>query len=337
MDYFNKEEFQQLKNLPRSVSKKRATMDRIRTSSIKPPRNYPVRYVITSIAVILLATILIIPEFLSLPEQANEPPEVTPNAPTIEPDENENVTSILNTLEIGMSEDEVKQVLGKYNLTGEWKGPSDNGVIGRYEIKKNGEYIYEIEGESTRYYLEFEAMNEGKIGMLLFILWDEQHSVKQYSAIYKDWTDEKIYDVRVSSNGTLAKQPIYPTENIDPENIMIDIELVKTQIKLGMTMEEVKNLLGHHYKTIVDVYTGRFTWDYNFGTEPNKDEYGIDYPQGFEEMLQGNFHAEVSILWDINNLVSSLYVMYKNENENKIYEYVLFADGQSKDEPLYPF
>ena len=71
MDYFNKEEFQQLKNLPRSASKKSATMDRIRTSSSKSPRNYPVKYVITSIAVILLATLLISPEFFSPTEQAN--------------------------------------------------------------------------------------------------------------------------------------------------------------------------------------------------------------------------------------------------------------------------
>lgn len=73
MDYFNKEEFQQLKNLPRSARKKRATMDRIRTSSSKPPRNYPMKYVVTSIAVLLLAILLIASEVFSPTEQqANE-------------------------------------------------------------------------------------------------------------------------------------------------------------------------------------------------------------------------------------------------------------------------
>lgn len=72
MDYFNKEEFQKLKKSPRSASKKRATMDRIRTSSTKPPRNYPVKYIITSIAVILLAAFLISSEFFSPTKQANE-------------------------------------------------------------------------------------------------------------------------------------------------------------------------------------------------------------------------------------------------------------------------
>jgi hypothetical protein len=180
-------------------------------------------------------------------------------------------------------------------------------------------------------------MNKGTIEMLLFILWDNQHTVKHYSAIYKDWTEEKIYDVRISSNGTLLKHPIYPTENIDPENIMIDIELLKTQIKIGMTMEDVKNLLGNHYKTTVDVDSGKLIWNYNFGKEPDKDKDDfIDYDE-FEKMLQGEFQAEIGILWDVNNSVSSLYGIYKNDNENKIYEYRVFPDGQSKDNPIYPF
>ena len=73
MDYFNKEEFQQLKNLPRSAQQKSETMDRIRNSSGgKQTRNYPVKYVFTSIAVLLLAILLIASEFFSPTEQANE-------------------------------------------------------------------------------------------------------------------------------------------------------------------------------------------------------------------------------------------------------------------------
>jgi len=73
MDYFNKEEFQQLKTLPRSATKKKETMDRIRnSSSSKQTRNYPVKYVVTSIVVILLAIILITSEFFSPTQQANE-------------------------------------------------------------------------------------------------------------------------------------------------------------------------------------------------------------------------------------------------------------------------
>ncbi len=73
MDYFNKEEFQQLKNLPRSANQKRETMERIRNSSSgKQMRNYPVKYVFTSIAVILLAVVLVTSEVFSPTEQANE-------------------------------------------------------------------------------------------------------------------------------------------------------------------------------------------------------------------------------------------------------------------------
>ena len=56
----------------------------------------------------------------------------------------------------------------------------------------------------------------------------------------------------------------------------------------------------------------------------------------FEEIIR-TFQAQFSITWDINNLVSNLYGIYKNASDNKIYEYGLFQDGQSKDNPIYPF
>ena len=74
MDYFNKEEFEQLKNLPRAANQKRETMDRIRKSrSGKQTRNYPIKYVGLSIVVILLTILLTVSEVFSPTEQqANE-------------------------------------------------------------------------------------------------------------------------------------------------------------------------------------------------------------------------------------------------------------------------
>ncbi len=72
MDYFNKEKFQQLKNLPRSANKKRETMNRIRNSSSGKQTQNTGEIIFTYIAVILLATLLISPEFFSPTEQANE-------------------------------------------------------------------------------------------------------------------------------------------------------------------------------------------------------------------------------------------------------------------------
>ena len=55
MDYFNKEEYKQLKNLPRSESQKKITLNRIRNNN-KPIKNYPLKYIITSAVALLLAS-----------------------------------------------------------------------------------------------------------------------------------------------------------------------------------------------------------------------------------------------------------------------------------------
>ena len=359
MDYFNKEEFQQLKNLPRSANQKSETMDRIRTSSSNPPRNYPMKYVVTSIAAVVLAIILIGPELFSSNQQANEPNELTeptdptpnipiepeeptdatPNTPTA-PDENTEddvTTSILNTLEIGMSEAEVQQVLGEYYVTGEATTIYVDGKeIWRYEIEKKDEYKYEVGGDVRKYFLELESMHKGNINMLLFITWDKQRFVKQYNVIYNDMTDSKIYDIRVLQDGTIQKQPIYPIKDVNTENMMIDLDILKTQIKIGMNMKDVEKLLGSHYKTIVDVERGTLIWEYNFGKDPESYNNGLIEIDTFEEMIKGTFQAQFSITWDENNLVSNFYGIYKNANDNKIYEYGLFPDGQSKDNPIYP-
>ena len=361
MDYFNKEDFQQLKNLPRSASKKSATMDRIRISSSKPPRNYPVKYVVTSIAAIVLAIILIGTELYSSNQQANEPNELTeptdstPNIP-IEPEEPTDATpnnptqpdeltedavttsTILNAIKIGMSEAEVQQVLGEYYVTGEATTIYVDGKeIWRYEIEKKDEYKYEVGGDDRKYHLELESMHKGNIKMLVFITWDEKRFVKQYNVIYNDMTDSKIYDIRVLQDGTILKQPIYPTKEVNTENMMIDLDILKTQIKIGMNMKDVEKLLGSHYKTIVDAERGTLIWEYNFGKDPDSYNNGFIGIDVFEEMIKGTFQAQFSITWDENNLVTNLYGIYKNTNNNKIYEYGLFQDGQSKDNPIYPF
>ena len=346
MDYFNKEEFQQLKNLPRSAQQKSETMDRIRSSSSKQPQNYPMKYVFTSFAVILLAVILIVPELFSTKQQAIEPTEVTPNVPSnIEPNEEDNpddgITSdsILNALEIGMSEEEVKQILGNYYSKGETTISYENGEsIRRYEIEKVDEYKYEVEGEVSKNYLEFEAMNNENIKMVVLIHWDTKNLVKQYSAIYKDVTDSKIYHNRVLQNGTLLKEPIYPPQNVNTENILIDIELLKTEIKNGMTMEEVKNILGNHYITTVNVDDSTLSWNYDYGKKPDfefMDKLGFVDSKAFEEMIKGKIQAHIGIKWDKSNLVSSFYGVYMKENENRVYLYQVFSNGQFEDGILY--
>ena len=329
MDYFNKEEYKQLKNLPRSESQKKITLNRIRNNN-KPIKNYPLKYIITSAVALLLVFSLIGLELFNSKQQANEPFGETVNSSSTIATQ-DLMSKIFNSIDIGVTKDEIKQILGNLNYAGSIRGiEKDDVPIWRYEFKKNEDYIV---GGIT---LELEEMDKGTIDALLFIFWDEQHNkVKQFSAIYKDETDGHIYDIRTLQDNTVLKQSIYPTENVNTDNITIDLEVVKTQLKVGMTMNEVIKILGTHFKTGVDAFNGTIIWNYNYGESPDKNKDGLIEVEEFEEILKGKFHAQFSIQWDENNLFSSIYGIYINEKENRLYEYGLFTDGQIKDNAIY--
>ena len=328
MEYFNKEEYKQLKNLPRSESQKKITLNRIRNNN-KQIKNYPLKYIITSAVALLLVFSLIGLELFNSKQQANEPFGETVNSSSTIATQ-DLMSKIFNSIDIGMTKDEIKQILGNLTYAGSITGiEKDDVPIWRYELKKNGDYIV---GGTT---LELEEMDKGKIDALLFIFWDEQYNkVEQFSAIYKDGTDGHIYDIRKLQDNTVLKQSIYPTENVNTDNITIDLEVVKTQLKFGMTMDEVIKILGTHFKTGVDAFNGTIIWNYNYGESPDKNKDGLIEVEEFEEILKGKFQAQFSIQWDENNLFSSIYGIYVNEKENRLYEYGLFTDGQTKDSPI---
>ena len=329
MEYFNKEEYKQLKNLPRSESQKKITLNRIRNNN-KQIKNYPLKYIITSAVALLLVFSLIGLELFNSKQQANEPFGETVNSSSTIATQ-DLMSKIFNSIDIGVTKDEIKQILGNLNYAGSIRGiEKDDVPIWRYEFKKNEDYIV---GGIT---LELEEMDKGKIDALLFIFWDEQHNkVEQFSAIYKDGTDGHIYDIRKLQDNTVLKQSIYPTENVNTDNITIDLEVVKTQLKVGMTMDEVIKILGTHFKTGVYEYNGTLLWNYTYGESPDKNKDGLIEVEEFEEILKGKFQAQFSIQWDENNLFSSIYGIYINEKENRLYEYGLFTDGQIKDNAIY--
>ena len=326
MEYFNKEDFKQLQNLPRSEAQKQSTMNRIRNNN-KQPRTYPIKYILTSVAVVLLAIILIVPELLQSKQQTNEPVEEIPNEiPKIDSDEI--ISTILNSLDIGLSEEEVTQIFEEYLTDGSVTTFFSENIypVWHYRIQGNKEYIL---GES---YIDIAEFDEAEIDMLLFIYWDEQRKVEHYSAIYKDGTDGQFYDIRKLKDHTVIKHPI-STKDVNTDNLFVDLNVVKTQLEIGMTMDEVIKQLGDHFEVGVDAYNGTLAWTYNFGEEPDKSNDGFLEDYEFEEMLKGKFQAQFHVYWDQNNLFRSIYGIYLNKEENRIYEFG-FTEEASKDQPI---
>ena len=65
------------------------------------------------------------------------------------------------------------------------------------------------------------------------------------------------------------------------------------------------------------------------------DKLGFVDSKAFEEMIKGKIQAHIGIKWDKSNLVSSFYGVYMKENENRVYLYQVFSNGQFEDGILY--
>ena len=145
MDSFKKEEFKQLNTIPRSPKQKIQTMERIRDSRIKNlNRNPSWKYALTTIAVILLAAVLFVPEFLSSSKQANEVSQL--KAQIIEKEKElsmleENITA--KTMELNAATESLEMVRWSAIARQDEHNQSFNSLQEIYKIHSN----YEIQDD----------------------------------------------------------------------------------------------------------------------------------------------------------------------------------------------
>ncbi|HWL23706.1 MAG TPA: hypothetical protein VNR38_08145 [Ureibacillus sp.] len=317
MDEFNrKQDFQELRKLTRSAFQKNATFERIRNGTMKS-RN-PFNYIFSSVMAILLAVLIFVPSLFSLVEQNKHSNDVK-----------EDLEHFKSNIEIGLTMDEVKEILGEHYTESYFQDIQ----VWKYEIGKTEEYQF---NDGFLSYIDFEEMKKGKIGIVMFVFWDENNLVKQYSTLYLNEKDTKIYDFKVLSNGTVFEEPIYPTKNTnETQNVNVDIGLFKSKMKIGITMEQVEAILGESYSIKIPSDTGIPSWIYEL--EKSKgyqfiNEFGL---ADLEGMKQGKIKAHLSVVWDENNLVKEYSALYLNEHDNRIYEFRVFPNGQSKDNPIF--
>ncbi|WP_117149356.1 hypothetical protein [Paraliobacillus zengyii] len=117
----------------------------------------------------------------------------------------------------------------------------------------------------------------------------------------------------------------------------IDIDFIKKEIKIGMTEQEIKELIGEPSKKGTDAMNAEPLWLYNI--RDIKDYY-FEQPEGFEEYgivdavdTEGLQNNEVEILlfisWkeDRTDYISAAYT----NDEGEIKNYRLFEDGTVKE------
>ncbi|WP_047983496.1 hypothetical protein [Ornithinibacillus californiensis] len=194
MDNFLKEiDFKELRNTPRSENQKQITLNKIRHSEMKP--KYPIKYLTSTLAVLTLAIILFLPSLFNTMEQ-------TDNSLSV----NQVLELLKFEVKIGMSTEEVEVIMGEnYHVT---NSSYDGSTLWQYDIGTTKEYQTVVDYDFTN----LEGMQQGLIKMQVFITWDDSNLVKNWSAVYLNEADNKIYEYILLPNGEIKEQSILSIE-----------------------------------------------------------------------------------------------------------------------------
>jgi hypothetical protein len=108
------------------------------------------------------------------------------------------------------------------------------------------------------------------------------------------------------------------------------VEKIKESMKLGMTKEQVKDILGSNYKEL-KVEQGT-VWRYDFGT---KNGYKFDTKMfgddvDLQGLRDGNLAMQVFITWDQTVTKVMTFTAYYKSNE-QINEYRVFPNGEIRE------
>jgi hypothetical protein len=109
------------------------------------------------------------------------------------------------------------------------------------------------------------------------------------------------------------------------------VAMIREQVKLGLTKEEVENNLGSDYQKVKASDDDSEMWRYDFGTKDGYTSPDNEYDTGDVKGIQnGNLDAQLSIRWTEENTVSSYSVIYLNSGDGRVYDYRVFSDGGEK-------
>ncbi|QUH24567.1 hypothetical protein [Serpentinicella alkaliphila] len=122
------------------------------------------------------------------------------------------------------------------------------------------------------------------------------------------------------------------TKNISSQEI--DKEYIKKFIKIEMTKDDVKEILGEDFAVVLSSMDDTEVWRYDF-----KKSWDYEFHQEYdfadiEGILNNLLYGHFFISWDEEEKVESFTYLYLNEKEGKIYQFSNFQNGYIKDIPI---
>lgn len=106
------------------------------------------------------------------------------------------VTNVINQLQIGMSKDQLLYLFG--NKDSEFLDPLNGGEGWRFDFLSSEDYVVNMNGLEDS--ADFPGIKSGDIALQLFVYWDDTGHAEQLSIIYKG-TDAKMKNYRLFQDG----------------------------------------------------------------------------------------------------------------------------------------
>ncbi|RSK27657.1 hypothetical protein EJF36_12650 [Bacillus sp. HMF5848] len=114
----------------------------------------------------------------------------------LEADNDDLVKTVQEKMQLNLTKENVTDLLG--NQYQKIKSSYDDSDMWRYDIGTKEGYQSPDDEYDTG---DIQGLQNGSIQAQLFISWNEENRVRNYSIIYYDSNDSKVYDYRVFSDG----------------------------------------------------------------------------------------------------------------------------------------
>ncbi|MGG1600706.1 hypothetical protein [Paenibacillus naphthalenovorans] len=109
----------------------------------------------------------------------------------------------------------------------------------------------------------------------------------------------------------------------------IDVDYIKQNLKMNMSQDEVKKLLGSSYTEVTNAMEGNKMWRYDIGTKQGYNYQGEMDSIDMDGLINGSVTIQLFVDWSEEKTVNHYSFLYLKDG--KIYEYRVFEDGQVKE------
>jgi hypothetical protein len=285
------------------------------------------KYYVTAASVLILFIIIAIPLWnqSSFNQAGNHLPEPSPgvSGENSIPSEEEISIRIVNQTKFNISHAYLKIYHDGKWVQSQGSANADNSAI---ELGDTFDYsFYESEMGEGKYEVELELSNGSSTSY-------------STSRILLNVTGKRDYTLQIKGDSIMNAYLVNPMLKKGSKSIA-NMEEFKKKLKVALTENEVKKVLGNEYTTEKSAVDGIWSWRFDFGTIGGYayDNQGNQNGADIHGMENGIIQAQLFIEWDADNKVESYTLFYLDQKGEEIHYYYVQPDGSTTTSLLCSF